>query len=188
VADKPPGAQATEQAHWRLVRKILFKILRKIIIKMTGSKTPGLSKSLIIRPPLGVEEFGLGVYFPFYVSNLIRGHQVPTGHALPKAVDLAPGAILHVSMGPACSLPIPSRTSRAYPGSDGAERGCGDFFLHRVASSCATGWWHASQVADGGALRDLAAESQIETVLVHAPDRLSRKYAYQVLLLSFIRT
>ena len=31
-------------------------------------------------------------------------------------------------------------------------------------------------------LRDLAAEGQIEAVLVHAPDRLSRKYAYQVLL------
>jgi site-specific DNA recombinase len=32
-------------------------------------------------------------------------------------------------------------------------------------------------------LRDLAAEGQIEVVLVYAPDRLSRKYAYQVLLL-----
>jgi DNA invertase Pin-like site-specific DNA recombinase len=31
-------------------------------------------------------------------------------------------------------------------------------------------------------VRDLAAEGQIEAVLVHAPDRLSRKYAYQVLL------
>src|SRR5512143_520900 len=31
-------------------------------------------------------------------------------------------------------------------------------------------------------LRDLAAEGQLETVLVYAPDRLSRKYAYQVLL------
>jgi len=31
-------------------------------------------------------------------------------------------------------------------------------------------------------LRDLAAEGQIETVLVYSPDRLSRKYAYQVLL------
>ncbi len=31
-------------------------------------------------------------------------------------------------------------------------------------------------------LRDLAAEGQIETVLIHSPDRLSRKYAYQVLL------
>ena len=32
-------------------------------------------------------------------------------------------------------------------------------------------------------LRDLAAEGQIEAVLVHAPDRLSRKYTYQVLLI-----
>ena len=32
-------------------------------------------------------------------------------------------------------------------------------------------------------LRDLAAAGQIEMVLVHAPDRLSRKYAYQVLLI-----
>ncbi|MGQ0537828.1 MAG: recombinase family protein [Gemmatimonadaceae bacterium] len=32
-------------------------------------------------------------------------------------------------------------------------------------------------------VRDLAAEEQIQTVLVHAPDRLSRKYAYQVLLI-----
>src|SRR5919109_2544001 len=32
-------------------------------------------------------------------------------------------------------------------------------------------------------LRDLVAEGQVEVVLVHAPDRLSRKYAYQVLLL-----
>jgi site-specific DNA recombinase len=32
------------------------------------------------------------------------------------------------------------------------------------------------------ALRDLAATGQIEAVLVHSPDRLSRKYAYQVLL------
>ena len=32
-------------------------------------------------------------------------------------------------------------------------------------------------------LRDLVAEGQIETVLVYAPDRLSRKYAYQVVLL-----
>jgi len=31
-------------------------------------------------------------------------------------------------------------------------------------------------------LRDLASEGQIETVLVYSPDRLSRKYAYQVLL------
>lgn len=32
-------------------------------------------------------------------------------------------------------------------------------------------------------LRDLAAEAQIEAVLIHSPDRLSRKYAYQVLLI-----
>ena len=32
-------------------------------------------------------------------------------------------------------------------------------------------------------LRDLTSEGQIETVFVYAPDRLSRKYAYQVLLL-----
>ena len=32
-------------------------------------------------------------------------------------------------------------------------------------------------------VRDLAAEGQIEAVLVYGPDRLSRRYAYQVLLL-----
>jgi site-specific DNA recombinase len=32
-------------------------------------------------------------------------------------------------------------------------------------------------------VRDLAAEGQIEALLVHAPDRLSRKYAYQILLI-----
>jgi site-specific DNA recombinase len=32
------------------------------------------------------------------------------------------------------------------------------------------------------ALRDLSAEGQIGAVLVYSPDRLSRKYAYQVLL------
>jgi site-specific DNA recombinase len=32
------------------------------------------------------------------------------------------------------------------------------------------------------ALRDLAAEGQIGTALIYSPDRLSRKYAYQVLL------
>src|SRR5260370_38797478 len=31
-------------------------------------------------------------------------------------------------------------------------------------------------------LRDLAAEGQITAVLIYSPDRLSRKYAYQVLL------
>jgi site-specific DNA recombinase len=32
-------------------------------------------------------------------------------------------------------------------------------------------------------LRDLAAEGQLHAVLVYAPDRLSRKYAYQILLM-----
>ena len=32
-------------------------------------------------------------------------------------------------------------------------------------------------------LRDLAATGQIEAVLIYSPDRLSRKYAYQVLLM-----
>src|SRR5437016_9503436 len=32
-------------------------------------------------------------------------------------------------------------------------------------------------------VRDLAAEGQIHAVLVYAPDRLSRKYAYQILLI-----
>ena len=32
-------------------------------------------------------------------------------------------------------------------------------------------------------VRDLAAEGQIQAVLAYAPDRLSRKYAYQVLLM-----
>src|SRR5487761_298560 len=32
-------------------------------------------------------------------------------------------------------------------------------------------------------MRDLAAEGQIQVVLVYAPDRLSRKYAYQILLI-----
>src|SRR5215472_8612400 len=32
------------------------------------------------------------------------------------------------------------------------------------------------------ALRDLAAAGQIQAALVYSPDRLSRKYAYQVLL------
>ncbi|MGC8491561.1 MAG: recombinase family protein [Syntrophobacteraceae bacterium] len=31
-------------------------------------------------------------------------------------------------------------------------------------------------------LRDLSAEGQIQTILIHSPDRLSRRYAYQVLL------
>ena len=32
-------------------------------------------------------------------------------------------------------------------------------------------------------VRDLAAEGQIQVVLAYSPDRLSRKYAYQILLL-----
>ena len=32
-------------------------------------------------------------------------------------------------------------------------------------------------------VRDLAAEGQIQVVLVYAPDRLSRKYAYQIVLI-----
>jgi hypothetical protein len=32
-------------------------------------------------------------------------------------------------------------------------------------------------------LRDLVAEGQVQAVLVYGPDRLSRKYAYQVILL-----
>jgi site-specific DNA recombinase len=32
-------------------------------------------------------------------------------------------------------------------------------------------------------LRDLASEGQLELILVYSPDRLSRRYAYQVLLL-----
>src|SRR5665213_1459592 len=32
-------------------------------------------------------------------------------------------------------------------------------------------------------VRDLAAEGQIQMVLAYAPDRLSRKYAYQILLI-----
>jgi site-specific DNA recombinase len=32
------------------------------------------------------------------------------------------------------------------------------------------------------ALRDLAAEGQIGAALIYSPERLSRKYAYQVLL------
>jgi site-specific DNA recombinase len=45
------------------------------------------------------------------------------------------------------------------------------------------GYSGASLVRPGlEAVRDLAAEGHIEAVLIHAPDRLSRKYAYQVLL------
>src|SRR5580700_935815 len=45
------------------------------------------------------------------------------------------------------------------------------------------GYSGASLVRPGlEALRDLAAQGQITTVLIHSTDRLSRKYAYQVLL------
>src|ERR1700733_3669395 len=45
------------------------------------------------------------------------------------------------------------------------------------------GYSGASLIRPGlEAMRDLAAQGQIETALVYAPDRLSRKYAYQVLL------
>lgn len=36
-------------------------------------------------------------------------------------------------------------------------------------------------------VRDLACEGQIQVVLVYAPDRLSRKYAYQILLIEETR-
>src|SRR5438093_7326286 len=45
------------------------------------------------------------------------------------------------------------------------------------------GYSGASLVRPGlEAMRDLAAQGQIEEALVYSPDRLSRKYAYQVLL------
>src|ERR1700730_18467735 len=45
------------------------------------------------------------------------------------------------------------------------------------------GYSGASLVRPGlEALRDLAAQGHIEAVLAHSPDRLSRKYAYQILL------
>ena len=45
------------------------------------------------------------------------------------------------------------------------------------------GYSGASLVRPGlEALRDLVAQGHIEAVLVHSPDRLSRKYAYQILL------
>src|SRR2546430_11346640 len=45
------------------------------------------------------------------------------------------------------------------------------------------GYSGASLVRPGlEALRDLVAQGRIEAVLVHSPDRLSRKYAYQILL------
>src|SRR5215813_7938903 len=46
------------------------------------------------------------------------------------------------------------------------------------------GWSGATLVRPGlERLRDLAAQGQMEVVLVYSPDRLSRKYAYQVLVL-----
>jgi len=36
-------------------------------------------------------------------------------------------------------------------------------------------------------LRDLVSAGQVQAILVHGPDRLSRKYAYQVLLEEFCR-
>src|SRR5256884_964002 len=45
------------------------------------------------------------------------------------------------------------------------------------------GYSGASLIRPGlEALRDLAAQGQIEAALVYSPDRLSRKYAYQVVL------
>src|SRR5213594_644974 len=45
------------------------------------------------------------------------------------------------------------------------------------------GYSGASLIRPGlEAMRDLAAQGQIEAALIYAPDRLSRKYAYQVLL------
>src|SRR5580700_238869 len=45
------------------------------------------------------------------------------------------------------------------------------------------GYSGASLVRPGlEALRDLAAQGHMEAVLAHSPDRLSRKYAYQILL------
>ena len=46
------------------------------------------------------------------------------------------------------------------------------------------GWSGATLVRPGlERVRDLAAQGQVDSVLVYSPDRLSRKYAYQVLLL-----
>lgn len=51
-------------------------------------------------------------------------------------------------------------------------------------------WWFVDEGYRGASLvrpgldrwRDLVAEGQIDTILIYSPDRLSRKYAYQVLL------
>src|SRR5438128_2310356 len=46
------------------------------------------------------------------------------------------------------------------------------------------GWSGSTLIRPGlERLRDLAAQGQIEVVLVYSPDRLSRRYAYQVLVL-----
>jgi len=46
------------------------------------------------------------------------------------------------------------------------------------------GWSGATLIRPGlERLRDLAAQGHVDTVLVYSPDRLSRKYAYQVLVL-----
>ena len=46
------------------------------------------------------------------------------------------------------------------------------------------GWSGATLVRPGlERVRDLAAQGQVDSLLVYSPDRLSRKYAYQVLLL-----
>ena len=46
------------------------------------------------------------------------------------------------------------------------------------------GWSGATLVRPGlERVRDLAAQGQVDALLVYSPDRLSRKYAYQVLLL-----
>ena len=50
---------------------------------------------------------------------------------------------------------------------------CNPSFPHRRGERC----------TPTGRVRDLAAAGDIEVVLVHSPDRLSRAYAYQVLLI-----
>ena len=45
------------------------------------------------------------------------------------------------------------------------------------------GYTGAARTPGARAGRDLAAEGRIDTVLAHAPDRLSRRYPYQVLII-----
>jgi site-specific DNA recombinase len=45
------------------------------------------------------------------------------------------------------------------------------------------GYSGATLERPGLCVRDLAAEGQIQVVLAYAPDRMSRKYAYQILLI-----